>query len=144
MDIDYSIAPYYPKYFNEEHIKNAVMCKTIYGILLRSVAKFNETDYDMVKNVEGYATTEDLNFFKFDESGNVFTSQITYKENKALNMSLHIYTDPYYFEFTTPIDYYVNNICSVMHPTVTPQFSTINKHTLDTIETLILLRYEYI
>lgn len=143
INIDYATLPNYQKYFNEEHIKNAVMCETVKEISLKSVAKFSETDYNMVENVGGYATTMDLDFFKFDESGNVSTSQITYEGNKALNMALHIYTDPYYFEFTTPIDYYVNNGCSIMHPIVTPQFATINQHVLNTVEMLILLHYEY-
>lgn len=140
---DENMRPTYNKYLNEDHIKNSVICETVYEINLKSVAKYNNADYNMVENIEGNATTSDPNFFKFDESGNVFTSQITYEGNKALNMSLRIYTDPYYFKFNTPIDYYVNTAESVMHPIVTPRFSTINKHVLDTVETLILLHYEY-
>ena len=94
-------------------------------------------------NVDGNATTDNLDFFKFNDNGNILTSQITYEGNKALNMALHIYTDPYYFEFTTPIDYYVNTAESVIHPVVEPVFNTINEHVLNTVETLILLHYEY-
>lgn len=94
-------------------------------------------------NVEGNATTDNLDFFKFRDDGKILTSQITYEGNKALNMALRIYTDPYYFEFTTPIDYYVNTSESVFHPIVEPIFNTINQHVLNTIETLILLHYEY-
>ena len=135
--------PTYNTFLNEEHIRNSVMCETVYEISLKSVAKYNNTEYNMVENVGGYATTSDPNFFKFDDNGDILTSQITYEGNKALNMSLRIYTDPYYFKFTTPIDYYVNTSESVMHPIVTPRFSTINKHVLNTVETLILLHYEY-
>lgn len=135
--------PNYNTYLNEEHVKNSLMCKVINEINLKSVAKYNNADYNMVMNVEGNATTDNLDFFKFEDDGNILTSQITYEGNKALNMSLHIYTDPYYFEFTTPIDYYVNTSESVMHPIVEPVFSTINKHILNTVETLILLHYEY-
>lgn len=135
--------PTYNTYLNEDHIKNSVICETVYELSLKSVAKYNNTEHNMVENVGGYATTSDPNFFKFDDNGNILTSQITYEGNKALNMSLRIYTDPYYFKFTTPIDYYVNTAESIMHPIVKPRFSTINKHVLDTIETLILLHYEY-
>ena len=135
--------PTYNTYLNEDHIKNAVMCEVVDELKLKSVAKYNNTPYNMVMNVDGNATTDNLDFFKFRDDGNILTSQITYEGNKALNMSLHIYTDPYYFEFTTPIDYYVNTVESVIHPIVEPVFSTINKHVLDTVETLILLHYEY-
>ena len=135
--------PTYNTYLNEDHIKNSLMCETVYEIDLKSVAKYNNTEYNMVENVGGYATTSNSNFFKFDDNGDVLTSQITYEGNKALNMSLRIYTDPYYFKFATPIDYYVNTSESIIHPIVTPRFSTINKHVLNTVETLILLHYEY-
>ena len=135
--------PTYPKYLNEEHIKNAVMCEVVDELKLKSVAKYNNTEYNMVMNVEGNATTDNLDFFKFKDNGNILTSQITYEGNKALNMALRIYTDPYYFEFTTPIDYYVNTAESIIHPIVEPVFNTINEHVLNTVETLILLHYEY-
>lgn len=141
--LKYDTTPNYNTYLNEEHIKNSLMCEVIDELKLKSIAKYNGKDYNMVMNVEGNATTDNLDFFKFEDNGNILTSQITYEGNKALNMSLHIYTDPYYFEFTTPIDYYVNYSESVFHPIVEPVFSTINKHVLDTVETLILLHYEY-
>lgn len=135
--------PTYETYLNEDHIKNSLMCEVINEIDLKSVAKYNNTDYNMVENVGGYATTDNLNFFEFEDNGEILTSQITYEDNKALNMSLRIYTDPYYFEFNTPIDYYVNTSESILHPIVEPVFNTINQHVLNTIETLILLHYEY-
>lgn len=135
--------PTYNTYLNEEHIKNAVMCEVVDELKLKSVAKHENTEYNMVMNVEGNATTDNLNFFGFKDNGNILTSQITYEGNKALNMALHIYTDPYYFEFNTPIDYYVNTAESVIHPIVEPVFNTINEHVLNTVETLILLHYEY-
>lgn len=135
--------PSYNTYLNEDHIKNSVMCEVVDELKLKSIAKYNNTEYNMIYNVDGNATTDNLDFFKFRDNGNILTSQITYEGNKALNMSLHIYTDPYYFEFTTPIDYYVNYSESVFHPIVEPVFSTINEHVLNTVETLILLHYEY-
>ena len=135
--------PTYPKRLNEEHIKNAVMCEVVDELKLKSVANYNNNPYNMVMNVDGNATTDNLDFFKFRDDGNILTSQITYEGNKALNMALYIYTDPYYFEFTTPIDYYVNTAESVFHPIVEPVFNTINEHVLNTVETLILLHYEY-
>lgn len=135
--------PTYETYLNEEHINNSLMCETINEIKLKSVAKYGTNDYNMVMNIEGNATTDNLDFFKFEENGNILTSQITYEGNEALNMALHIYTDPYYFDFTTPIDYYVNNSESIIHPIVKPVFSTINEHVLNTVEMLILLHYEY-
>lgn len=135
--------PTYETFLNEDHINNAVMCEVVDELKLKSVAQYNNTLYNMVMNVEGNATTDNLDFFKFRDDGNILTSQITYEGNKALNMALRIYTDPYYFEFTTPIDYYVNIAESVFHPVIEPVFNTINEHVLNTIETLILLHYEY-
>lgn len=135
--------PAYETYLNPDHIKNALMCEVVDELKLKSIAEYNGTKYNMVMNVEGNATTDNLDFFKFKDNGDVLTSQITYEGNKALNMALRIYTDPYYFEFTTPIDYYVNYSESVFHPIVEPVFNTINEHVLNTIETLILLHYEY-
>lgn len=135
--------PTYETYLNPDHIKNSLMCEVVDELKLKSIAKTGTETYNMIMNVEGNATTDNLDFFKFRDDGNILTSQITYEGNKALNMSLHIYTDPYYFEFTTPIDYYVNYSESVFHPIVEPVFSTINEHVLNTVETLILLHYEY-
>lgn len=135
--------PNYNTYLNEDHINNAVMCEIADELKLKSVAQYNNKAYNMVMNVDGNATTDNLDFFKFKDDGNILTSQITYEGNKALNMALRIYTDPYYFEFTTPIDYYVNNSESIIHPIVEPVFNTINEHVLNTVETLILLHYEY-
>ena len=135
--------PSYNTYLNEDRIKNSLMCEVVDELKLKSVAKSGTMDYNMVMNVEGNATTDNLDFFKFRDDGNILTSQITYEGNKALNMSLHIYTDPYYFEFSTPIDYYANYSESIIHPVIEPVFSTINEHVLNTIETLILLHYEY-
>lgn len=143
LPTDENMNPTYNKYLNEDHIKNSLMCEVVDELKLKSVAKYNNGDYNMVMNVEGNATTDNLDFFKFKDNGNILTSQITYEGNKALNMALRIYTDPYYFEFTTPIDYYVNYSESVFHPIVEPVFNTINSHVLNTIETLILLHYEY-
>lgn len=143
LPTDINMRPTYNTYLNEDHIKNSLMCEVVDELKLKSVAKTGTVEYNMVMNVEGNATTDNLDFFKFKDNGSILTSQITYEGNKALNMALRIYTDPYYFEFTTPIDYYVNYSESVFHPVVEPVFNTINEHVLNTIETLILLHYEY-
>lgn len=129
--------------FNNEGLPNAVYCGNMPVINLESEKTYQNTTGKMIKNVDNKATTNNLNFFEFKDNGDILTSQINYVTNSALNMCLHVYTDPYYFEFKTPIEYYTNESFSLIHPIVKPVFNTINKHVLNTIETLILLHYEY-
>lgn len=90
-----------------------------------------------------FVITDSYNFFEFNEEGNVKTAQILLTNGAAINMALRIYTDPYYFEFTTPIDYYTSENFALIHPIVAPVFNTINEHVLSTINILILMKYEF-
>lgn len=132
-----------PNYLNYEHINNALKCETEVGLDMNVKGKdMNETNIYTLINKD-YVITDSYNFFEFNEEGNIKTSQICLTNGAALNMALKITTDPYYFEFTTPIDYYTSQKFSLIHPIVKPVFNTINEHVLNTVETLILLHYEY-
>ena len=132
-----------PKYLNYSHDNNALKCETEVELDMNVTGKdMNGNDIKTLIDTN-YVITDSYNFFEFNDEGNVKTSQICLTNNAALNMALKITTDPYYFEFITPIDYYTSQKFSLIHPIVAPVFNTINEHVLNTIETLILLHYEY-
>ena len=132
-----------PKYLNYKHINNALKCETEIELDMNVSGK--DMNGNVIKTLidTNYVITDSYNFFEFNDEGNVKTSQICLTNDSAINMALKITTDPYYFEFITPIDYYTSEKFSLIHPIVTPVFNTINEHVLNTIEILILLHYEY-
>ncbi len=132
-----------PNYLNFSHINNALKCETESELDMNVKAKdMNGADIETLID-KNFAITDSYNFFEFSDEGNIKTAQICLTNDAALNMALKITTDPYYFEFTTPIDYYTSQKFSLIHPIVKPVFNTINEHVLNTVETLILLHYEY-
>lgn len=132
-----------PNYLNYEHINNALKCETEIELDMNVKGKdIAGNDIETLINKD-YVITDSYDFFEFNEEGNIKTAQICLTNGAALNMALNITTDPYYFEFTTPIDYYTSQKFSLIHPIVKPVFNTINEHVLNTVETLILLHYEY-
>lgn len=132
-----------PNYLNYKHINNALKCETEVGLNMNVKGKdMNGGDIETLINKD-FAITDSYNFFGFNDDGSIKTAQICLTNGAALNMALKITTDPYYFEFTTPIDYYTSQKFSLIHPIVKPVFNTINEHVLNTVETLILLHYEY-
>ena len=138
---DYSVDN--PNYLNYSHINNALKCETEVALDMNVKGKdLTGNDIGTLINKD-YAITDSYNFFEFTEEGNIKTAQICLTNGAALNMALKITTDPYYFEFTTPSDYYTSQKFSLIHPIVKPVFNTINEHVLNTVETLILLHYEY-
>ena len=138
---DYSVDN--PNYLNYSHINNALKCETEVELDMNVKGKdLTGKDIEMLINKD-YAITDSYNFFEFNDDGNIKTSQICLTNESALNMALKISTDPYYFRLTTPINYYTSDKFSLIHPVVKPVFKTINEHVLNTVETLILLHYEY-
>ena len=132
-----------PKYLNYSHINNALKCETEVELNMNVSGKDIE-DHPIETLIDtNYVITNSYNFFEFTDDGNIKTSQILLTNNASINMALRIYTDPYYFEFTTPIDYHTSQTFSLIHPIVTPVFNTINDHVLSTINILILMKYEF-
>lgn len=138
---DYSVNN--PNYFNILHTNNALKCETESRLDMN--VKGKDLNGDAIETLinKDFVITDSYDFFEFNDDGNIKTPQICLTNDSALNMALRIYTDPYYFEFTTPIGYYTSEKFSLIHPIVEPAFNTINKHVLNTVETLILLHYEY-
>ena len=138
---DYSVDN--PNYLNYSHINNALKCETEAGLDMNVKGKdMGGNNIETLINKD-FVITDSYNFFGFNDDGSIKTAQICLTNGAALNMALKITTDPYYFRFTTPIDYYTSEKFSLIHPIVKPVFNTINEHVLNTVETLILLHYEY-
>ena len=132
-----------PNYLNYQHINNALKCETEVELDMNVKGK-DLTGKDIETLIDkNYVITDSYNFFEFNDDGNIKTSQICLTNESALNMALKISTDPYYFRLTPPINYYTSDKFSLIHPVVKPVFKTINEHVLNTVETLILLHYEY-
>lgn len=132
-----------PKYLNYKHINNASKCETEVELDMNVSGKdMNNAEIETLINKD-FVITDSYNFFEFNEDGNIKTPQILLTNNASINMALRIYTDPYYFEFTTPIDYHTSENFALIHPIVTPVFNTINEHVLSTINILILMKYEF-
>lgn len=132
-----------PKYLNYSHINNASKCETEVELNMNVSGKdLSGENIETLINKD-FVITDSYNFFEFNEDGNIKTPQILLTNNASINMALRIYTDPYYFEFTTPIDYHTSENFALIHPIVTPVFNTINEHVLSTINILILMKYEF-
>lgn len=132
-----------PNYFNYSRSNNASKCETEVELNMNVSGKDIE-DHPIETLIDtNYVITDSYNFFEFTDDGNVKTPQILLTNNASINMALRIYTDPYYFEFTTPIDYHTSENFALIHPIVTPVFNTINEHVLSTINILILMKYEF-
>lgn len=128
--------------FNEQHLPNALMCVVGTELNLKSQITVGETNYNMLHNINGNAIAVSDTWFEFLNDGTLRTSQIQYDGGYNLAFSLNIYTDPYYFSFRSPIQYF-SGYDSIIHPIVEPFFSTLNEHVLSTINILILLKYEF-
>lgn len=128
--------------------KNSIRCDTSPYRILKSSDLINTT-------TGGFATDEGPDFMKVNQmwldesgdqptiSGQITTTEICYTSDKVINLALRIYTDPYWFEVYTPIQYFESVNFSLSHPVLSMVCSTINSHILHTVELLIIMKYEY-
>ena len=128
--------------FNEQHLPNALRCAVETEFNLKSQIKVGETTHNLLHNINGDAIAVSDTWFEFLPDGTLRTSQIQYDSGYNLAFSLNIYTDPYYFSFRSPIQYF-SGYDTIIHPIVAPFFSTLNSHVLSTINILILMKYEF-
>ena len=125
---------------NPEGVANALYASDIMILDLNGVADDNEIYLSHTAN--GKATSDSADFFKITEDGRIQTSQLVF-DTKALAFNLHIWTEPYYFDIITPCNYYVSPTYSIIHPIFDLNYMWLNSHVINTLETLILLHYEY-
>ena len=125
--------------------KNAYRCDTVPYRELKSDGMINATS-------GGYATDYMSNMMTIAELGieddntivgKISTTEISYASDKVINLALRIYTDPYWFEIYTPIEYFASVHYSLSHPELTLAYNPVNEHILNTIELLLIMKYEY-
>lgn len=128
--------------FNENHLENALMCGIEGEFNIKSTVTVGSSTYNIKYLTDNHPISVSTDFFRFLSDGTISTSQILYENGYSLSLSLNIYTDPYYFSFRSPINYFTG-FDSIIHPIVEPFFSTLNDHILNTINILILMKYEF-
>lgn len=124
---------------NPEGVENAIHASDVDLIDLNAVADENN---NLMFVTNGKAISEGRDFFKIVGDGKIQTSQLVFN-NKALAFSLHIWTEPYYFDIITSCNYYLSQMYSIIHPVFDLNYMLLNSHVINTLETLILLHYEY-
>lgn len=137
-DTDF-IWPQDAKPLNEQGLFNALYASDTMLIDLNGVA---DEDNNLQHTSNGKATTDSPDFFKITPEGQIQTSQLVFN-GKALAFGLHIWTEPYYFDIITPCQYYSSDIFSIIHPIIPLTYTWLNSHVENTLETLILLMYEF-
>lgn len=128
--------------FNHMKEKNAIHASNAYGVDLSASAVSGSDTYQLANTSGGLATTDSENWFSFDNQ-NITIPQLVFPDNKVLNFAIHIWTDPYYFDIYTPCQYFSSEVYSIVKPTLMPSYNWLNRHVINTLETLILLHYEY-
>ena len=128
--------------FNPMKEKNAIHASNAYGVDLSASAVSGSDTYQLANTTGGYATTDTDNWFSFDNQ-NITIPQLVFPDNKVLNFAIHIWTEPYYFDIYTPCQYFSSEVYSIVKPTLMPSYNWLNQHVINTLETLILLHYEY-
>ena len=128
--------------FNHNDELNARHAANAFGVDLSASAVSGSDTYQLANTTGGLATTDSENWFSFDNQ-NMTIPQLVFPDNKVLNFAIHIWTEPYYFDIYTPCQYFSSEIYSIVKPTLMPSYNWLNQHVINTLETLILLHYEY-
>ena len=130
--------------------KNGWNCRQDDTLNLKSNITVGSQTVNMVASQDGLATTDVNEFFEFQHDTSdpknppkVLIPQLNYTNGMALNFSMLIETDPFYFAVYTPIEYFTNTNWSLIHAFEPFIYRQLNEHVLATMETLILQKYEF-
>ena len=140
-------------YFNESRTPNSTYLYTINVTNVTCSAKDNN-DATIALNPAngGYLCSNLVDLIKLDSIdvidnaivGRITIPQIEFTSNYVLNFNLKIYSDPYYFNIYTLRDFtqqgHAYNL-DVNHTDI--YYRASNAHVLNTLEYLILLKYNY-
>lgn len=103
--------------------------------------------YSLANQDQNYATTPTgqqlINIIVNRDSNDIIHPQLLFGDDKVANIGIRIYTEPYYFEVFHDDNYYTSSLYSLYPVTDTMETHFINSHVYDTIETIILMQYEY-
>lgn len=132
------------------NVKNGWNCRQDDALNLKSNITVGSDTFPMVASQDGLATTDINQFFEFqhdmsnpENPPKVLIPQLNYSNGMALNFSMLIETDPFYFAVYTPIEYFTNTNWSLIHAFEPFIYRQLNEHVLSTMETLILQKYEF-
>lgn len=128
--------------FNPEELKNAIHAANAIGVDLSATATQGENTYALAHTSDGLATTRSEDWFEFKDSM-ITIPQLVFADDRVINFAVRIWTEPYYFDITTPCQYFSSEVFSIVKPTLMPSYNWLNSHIINTLETLILLRFEF-
>lgn len=105
-----------------------------------------EQTYALANQDLNYATTTEeqlINTFDTGASHSIIHPQILFGDDKVANIGIRIYTEPYYFEVFHDDNYYASALYTLYPVTDTMKTHFINSHVYNTLETIIIMQYEY-
>lgn len=106
-----------------------------------------EQTYALANQDLNYATTPEgqqlINIVDNGGTKNIIHPQLLFGVDKVANIGLRIYTEPYYFEVFHDDNYYTSSLYSLYPVSDTMKTHFINSHVYNTLETIILMQYEY-
>ena len=128
--------------FNPEGLKNAIHASNGVGVDLKASATQGEDSFQLANTAGDFATTDTDKWFVYENS-QITLPQLVFPDNRIINFAVRIWTEPYYFEITTPCRYFGSDVFSIVKPALMPSYTWLNSHIINTLETLILLRFEF-
>lgn len=103
--------------------------------------------YTLANQDANYSTLPDeeqlINMSDNGETKNIIHPQLLFGVDKVANIGIRIYTEPYYFEVYHDDNYYASSLYSLYPVSDIMKIHFINSHVYNTLETIILMQYEY-
>ena len=105
-----------------------------------------EQKYTLANQDFDHATAPEEQLINMSDTGgqkNIIHPQLLFGVDKVANIGLRIYTEPYYFEVFHDDNYYTSPLYSLYPVSDIMKIHYINSHVYNTLETIILMQYEY-
>lgn len=105
-----------------------------------------EQTYTLANQDFNHATAPEEQLINMSDTGgqkNIIHPQLLFGVDKVANIGLRIYTEPYYFEVFHDDNYYTSSLYSLYPVSDIMKIHFINSHVYNTLETIILMQYEY-
>lgn len=84
-----------------------------------------------------------INIIDNGDTKSIIHPQLLFGDDKVANIGIRIFTEPYYFEVFHDDNYYTSPLYTLYPVTDTMKTHFINSHVYNTLETIILMQYEY-
>lgn len=105
-----------------------------------------EQTYTLANQDLNHATAPEEQLINMVDTGgikNIIHPQLLFGDDKVANIGIRIYTEPYYFEVFHDDNYYISPLYSLYPVSDIMKTHFINSHVYNTLETIILMQYEY-